>query len=122
MDQRRLKPRPGDIIPLALAIMLAGIPLFLSSGNGESVRVVCRGNTVAEVALLSDTTLTIESAVGPTLIRISEGSVFVVEANCPQKICIATGRISKPGRAIICAPGRVAIIVEGNEKYDGITK
>jgi hypothetical protein len=52
-------------------------------------------------------------------LEISEsGRVRVTESTCPDKICVRTGWISRPGQSIVCLPNRVVVRIEGSEVRD----
>jgi hypothetical protein len=61
---------------------------------------------------------------GDTVVVIENGSVRVVSSPCPEKICIKTGRISKPGQWIACLPNKVFISIRGrrSEQPDAISQ
>ena len=52
---------------------------------------------------------------GLNLLVIRDGSAFVREADCPDKLCVRTGAIRYEGESIICLPHRVVVAVEGGE-------
>ena len=52
-------------------------------------------------------------APGTCVIEIAEGSVGVVDSECPQQICMSMGRIERRGQWIACLPHRVFIDVVG---------
>lgn len=52
-----------------------------------------------------------------SVVEFSDGKVRVKEANCPDKVCVKTGWISKPGEMIVCIPYKVVIKISG-EKQD----
>lgn len=58
-------------------------------------------------------TLEVEGPLGTTLVEIQGGSVRVVDSPCPEKICIRTGSISRPGQTIACLPNRVIVVIRG---------
>jgi hypothetical protein len=55
----------------------------------------------------------IESAEGVNIIEITQGKVHVEDANCPDKVCVKDGFISKPGQILVCLPNRVLIQIKG---------
>jgi hypothetical protein len=55
----------------------------------------------------------IESAEGTNIIEITQGKVHVEDANCPDKVCVKDGFISKPGQILVCLPNRVLIQIKG---------
>jgi hypothetical protein len=122
MEPVRLKPVFWDIVPIAVVFAIAIYPVFRSTDRG-SVAVVYRGGErLAEIHMANDTTFEIESAVGPMTIVVEDNAVSVSDASCPKKICVATGPVYRPGAAIVCAPGKTAIVVEGREETDAITR
>lgn len=48
--------------------------------------------------------------------RIEHGYVSMVEADCPDRICIHTKRIDARGGAIICMPNRVVLEITDPQK------
>ncbi|MER2183468.1 MAG: NusG domain II-containing protein, partial [Clostridia bacterium] len=60
---------------------------------------------------------------GTNTLVIENGEAWVSEANCPDKICMGMGKISKNGEFIACLPNQVIIVVEGGEEspVDGRT-
>ena len=60
---------------------------------------------------------------GTNTLVIENGEAWVSKANCPDKICMGMGKISKNGEFIACLPNRVIIVVEGGEEspVDGRT-
>ncbi|MBT9154957.1 MAG: hypothetical protein DDT39_01647 [Firmicutes bacterium] len=55
---------------------------------------------------------TVRGTRGELLIEVDGESIRVVEADCPDKVCIGMGRKSRPGEVIVCLPNRVVIRVE----------
>jgi len=121
MDKAILKPRPLDILPVAIAAILAFLPFLNNPGPASSVRIITPQSEYS-IPIEVDSVLTVNGAEGSITIAIQNRSARVVEASCPLKICVKTGKISRPGGTIICAPGRVAVIIEGKNDYDAITK
>jgi hypothetical protein len=58
-------------------------------------------------------TLEVEGPLGDTIVEISGGAVRVVDSPCPEKICVKTGQISRPGQTIACLPNRVFVVIRG---------
>lgn len=65
-------------------------------------------------------TIPIESEYGFNLIEIGDERVRVIEADCPDKIDIKQGYISRIGETIICLPNRMIIEIKGTEKGENI--
>ena len=46
------------------------------------------------------------------LIRIENEKIAIIEADCPDRICVHTGAISQPGETIACLPHKLIIEIK----------
>jgi hypothetical protein len=51
-------------------------------------------------------------------ITAEQGRIRFTEADCPEKICVNTGWLSKPGQAAVCLPNGLIIRIEGSDKSE----
>lgn len=120
-----------DIVLIAILLVLSFVPegLFALSqsrdmGRGTVAVVTINGKTVKEIPLSSHggtDTFTIQGADGGyNVIVVKDQSIGITEADCPDKICIQEGFISRPGESVICLPHKVMVEVkaEGNAEPD----
>lgn len=72
----------------------------------------------------SEATIHVPGPLGDTVVAIRDGAVEVLSSPCPEKICVKTGKVSKPGQWIACLPNRVFVAVRGrrNEQPDAISQ
>lgn len=49
-------------------------------------------------------------------VEFKQGKVRIKYADCPDKICVKTGWISKPGEMIVCIPYKVVIRISGQRQ------
>jgi Uncharacterized protein conserved in bacteria len=49
-------------------------------------------------------------------VEINNGRIRIYEANCPDKVCVRTGWISKPGEVIVCLPYKIIVKISGNKQ------
>lgn len=61
-------------------------------------------------------TIPLDSSYGHNVVVISDGEVFMKEADCPDQVCVHTGSISHVGQSIVCLPNRVVIEIKGNQE------
>ena len=47
-----------------------------------------------------------------------KGKIWVEESTCPDKVCVRTGEINKPGQSSVCLPNKTVIYIEGTEETD----
>ena len=99
---------------LAAALLcVAGITLFLllrgMNITDPAAEIYVDGSLYRRVDLAQDATFTVESEHGTNTIRVSEGRISVISADCPDQVCVASGAISGGAVPIICLPHRLEI-------------
>lgn len=50
-------------------------------------------------------------------LRFEGGRVRVLTADCPDKVCVVTGWLSKPGQIAACVPGRLLVRIEASSSH-----
>lgn len=105
----------GDIVVIALLLALSAVigaimMIFSSPSSSAYAVITVDGNEICRLPLDEDCIYQIGDT---NTIEISDGTVRMIDANCPDKICIHTGEISDSGHAIVCLPNRVVISVTG---------
>lgn len=104
---------------LAGVLLLAAVAVFLlvrtrqagDTGTGPVAVVSLNGQEAARYPLSQDGVFLLNG--GSNTLVISDGEAWVSEANCPDKVCMGMGRISRTGEFIACLPNRLIITVEG---------
>ena len=96
---------------LVAGVLAAALIVFLliPRGGGSTVVVTVDGEKYASLPLGEDAELLIESEGRTNLLIISGGKASVVEADCPNQVCVETGAISSEGQLIVCLPHKVVI-------------
>ena len=96
---------------------------ILAENNSKNAVIKIDGEIYATIALDSsnerkETRLT--NLPGDISMRIvtEKDQIWVEESTCPDKVCLATGKIHKPGQSIVCLPSKTVIYVEGAEVMD----
>ena len=58
-----------------------------------------------------------------TATAVKNGKAKMIEADCPDKLCMHQKAVSKNHESIICLPNKVVVEVESSEnsKYDAVT-
>ncbi len=72
-----------------------------------------------------DNRITVEDADGHVnVIEIKDGKVYMLEANCPDQICVHTRPAERDGQSIVCLPNKVAVEVKSTKKneIDGVSE
>jgi hypothetical protein len=91
----------------------------LGAVDASTAQIVIDGTVTAEYDLNANQTIDLKvSEDAFNVIVIENGSCYMKDANCPDRLCVSQGRISKDGESIICLPHRLVIRVVGSEKND----
>ena len=116
-------------IYLILVLVIIGIVGYATvkmfSASGKAVYINVDGNIIGQYDLYSTNTIEIKNSDKiSNVIVIDNGYVYMKEADCPDKVCINQGRISNNTQSICCAPNRLIITIDSNEKgeFDAITQ
>lgn len=118
--------RKGDkilIIFIVISIMIGyGVKIYNSNKykNNDSIAIIeIDGLEYGKYDLKTVNNKTLELKVSENAVSIVEfkdGKVRIKEANCPDKVCVKTGWISKPGEIIVCLPYKIVIKVSGERQ------
>ena len=127
MEQKEKKKYLRDLIIVGALLLAALLALLLvrhrqeAKTGTDAVAVVSTDDREEVYPLNKDGVFSLNG--GTNTLVIENGEAWVSEADCPDKICMGMGKISKNGEFIACLPNRVIIVVEGGEEspVDGRT-
>lgn len=134
MTASRVRIRALDIVIFFLALLVIGLIALLTYARGSGtpeITISGAGQGAGQGAeqqwiypLDAEATLRVPGPLGETVVVIEDGAVQVISSPCPEKICVKTGRISRPGQWIACLPNRVFISIKGrmSEQPDAISQ
>jgi hypothetical protein len=114
--------KSGDIIIAAAVFLVSAalLAIFFLTGpepGKEYAEVSIDGEKIARLSLNRNAEF--DTAVG-VRIAVLNGEVFVSESDCPDRLCIRQGKISRPGRMIVCLPNRVVVKIISDEDNRGL--
>lgn len=123
--------KKNDIIIIALFVIIAVISgvWFMFSSNSKSqtkyVEIYVDNVLYKKIELTSnmkEQTFTVNTKYGWNIVHIANGKVNVKDADCPDKICVKSGYIDKPGQSIVCLPHKMVVEIKGQSKdaVDGV--
>lgn len=102
-----------SVLVLGLALWLA---VELTREEGAYVLVRVDGQETARYSLSDNGTYPLNG--GTNILHIENGVAWLQDANCPDKLCVHQGKISKTGQVITCLPNKLTVTVCGAE--DGV--
>ncbi len=117
------RPNRWDMVALSLALLVSLtlflLPTFLFSTEKGDVCVITWDSGETTLSLHTPDTLTIVSHHITLTIEVTEEGVAVTECDCPDKICLQTGTISRAGEMIVCVPADVVIRIPQDSETGG---
>lgn len=111
---------PLDIlVVLAAAIGAAFAWVAGPQAHGSRATAYVQGEAVAWWPLDGEPADdTVMGALGPVGIQHGNGSVKIVSAPCPNRVCLRQGKVSRLRDQLVCVPSRLVVVVEdvGNRR------
>ena len=112
--------RLGDLIPIGLCLAAAAALCVWCAreASGQVLRIQTPSQEQV-LALDTDREETVFGKDGLTLtVVIEDGCAYVREADCPDQVCVHTGRLINAGDTAACLPAGVVLTVEGGDAAD----
>lgn len=114
----------ADKILIVVVVILAFISLGLIkkqalSNDDKFISIQVNGEEVKKIIFdksIIGKQIPIESEYGFNLVEVGDEKVRVVEADCPDKIDVKKGYISKIGETIVCLPNKMIIEIKGIQR------
>lgn len=124
--RRLFSPWDALVVLGVAAVALCGTALFFfSSSECLTLSIKINGELWKQVELSPDTNedIALENGDHHAFVHIEKGEVCFTYSDCPDKLCVNQGKISKAGQSIVCLPGRFSLLIEpsGGES-DGVTE
>lgn len=116
-----------DIALIAALLLLSLIPeaafFFSSSARDERTYAVVQVDgkeykTISLAGHQGTDSFTIQTERGYNTVVVQEQSIGIVAADCPDKVCVGEGFISRPGATTVCLPHKVLIEVRAERNGD----
>ncbi len=116
--------KKNDFILIGIVIAFAVVFYLLYSsfmGEGEIVSVSIDGDLYGTYDLNEDQIIYIGDT---NVLEIKDGEAFMIEADCPDGLCLHQSSISKNNENIICLPNRVIAEVTSQDtsEFDVISE
>ena len=129
MEKTEKKKYTRDLILVGIVLLAALLLFFMvrnnqekATGGGAEAVVTVDGLEIGRYPLKTNGTFPLNG--GSNILVVENGEAWVSEANCPDKVCMGMGKISRNGEFIACLPNRLIVVVEGGEQnalVDGMT-
>ena len=120
-----MKIKKKDIILIVIIVVVAAMAFLMhhilqEAGTGQVI-VKVNGAVEGTYDLNDDQEISINN--GTNILVINNGKADMIEADCPDKLCVEQRAISKNHESIICLPNKVSVeIVSTSEsQVDAMT-
>ncbi|MFV0440191.1 MAG: NusG domain II-containing protein [Lachnospirales bacterium] len=95
--------------------LLFYLPIMFKAETGDKVIVSVNGQFYGEYNLGENRDVEINVEDNQNIMRISDKMVSMVDANCPDKVCVMHTPISESYEVIVCLPNKVLLTIEKEE-------
>lgn len=112
-----------DIILIVLLICLSFIPELVfgvmmgKNYTGTYAEITLDGKPYKKIFLsehTGDEFIDVKTEYGYNIIEVKDDSIRITESDCPDKICVKSGFISKPGELLVCLPHKLMVEIKSN--------
>jgi hypothetical protein len=114
----KIRVAPLDIAAFGLALAIVALVsarVYARAGGEPAVHL--RGPHQEWIFPLdSERTVAVPGPLGDTVVQIRQGQARVLSSPCPEKICLRSGAIARPGQWIACLPNRVFIDIQAGPR------
>lgn len=104
---------------LVFAGVLWGALSLIRRGSSDTIRITVDGELYGTYPLNQDQIIPIGDT---NVCRIKDGKATMIEAQCPDHLCLRQGPVGTSGGTIVCLPNK--IVIEGeltdSDESDGL--
>lgn len=116
-----------DFAIIAVLMALSFLPeiiLGASIGKGYNntyAEITVSGKLYKTISLSEhrgEEDIEIKTKEGINIINIKDNKICIIEADCPDKVCMNPSYIEKAGESLVCLPHKVMIQIKGKSEDD----
>lgn len=114
----------ADGVILLVVLTAAGILWLFAGGADEGVAATVTspdGTRVIALFQNGDTVLTGQAGHTVTL-RVEDGKIRFLESDCPDRICVNSGWLSRAGQTAACVPAGITVRIDGETATDAVAR
>lgn len=106
-------------ILLMLVASLLGAIWFMSEESSDyKIATITLNGEIVEVINLDDVveayTIEVHGETYKNVVQVENGRICVLDANCPDKLCVEQGYLSNSLQPIVCLPNHMTIVLSEN--------
>lgn len=119
--------KKNDLILIVIIMLVAGIIFgtwkYTNSNKDRKIITIYIENEIYYTHKLTENLnekFDIKTDYGFNIVTIENGVVDIIEADCPDKICVDGKVISEVGESLVCLPHQVYIEITGITSDEGV--
>lgn len=121
IKEKRMRQK-NDLL-LALLVLFFALAVFLfqrfTAKDGGVAEVYVEKELLGTYPLREEKTVVIRRMDGgKNQLVIQDGKAWMEEANCPDKLCVKQGSVSRDKEAITCLPHKVTVVIKSSLSAD----
>lgn len=111
-----------DVLLMIIVLLVAGGLYFSgilrpTKMGGEAV-IFVNGQEYKRLPLNQDTTVVVEANGHRNVVEIKDGYANMLDANCPDKLCVHQKEVHLEHETIVCLPNKVVVEIQNGKKND----
>jgi len=114
------------LVIIFLVILIAGVCAYIifQTGNKADAEAVItlKGEVIHRISL-SDVKESYTIDVEGSTVLVEKGRICMLEADCPDRLCVKSGYTSGPSKPIVCLPKQIVInITSASDGVDAVAR
>lgn len=114
--KNRIKARNELLLVSGLLIFITGLFIgnkLIHRQDAGAVEISVNGVVTETCDLHAPADIIIQGANGGSnRLIIQNGTAFITEASCPDKVCVRQGTIREAGQSLVCLPNKVIVTIK----------
>ena len=109
------------ILIFVVSLIIAGafgVNYFVNTKNVDSIEIYMDNKLYKTYDINDKEEIKIKSKEGYNIVKIHDKGVEIIEASCPDKVCIHQGFITKSSESIVCLPNKVHIKITTEDNHE----
>lgn len=131
LPPRHFRFASGDVFLIIAILVFCGILItgmlvrrHTLSKKTPYVRITVDGSVVMNRALSAfadETEYRLTTENGEVVVILNDHEVYIQSSDCPDQICVQTGKLTKPGDGAICLPNKIVVQIVAGSSDSGET-
>lgn len=109
------------ILIFVVSLIIAGafgVNYFVNTKNLDSIEIYMDNKLYKTYDINDKEEIKVKSKEGYNIVKIHDKGVEIIEASCPDKVCIHQGFITKSSESIVCLPNKVHIKITTEDNHE----